>query len=366
MIEGYDLPDTLEVRARLDEAQADSLARMGLDAHTVAVWEDGWRTARDVESTFEWWYFDMQLDDGSTLVATFNTKPSTHPSGPLQPSVLLIYHGPDGSKIRVSQPCEESGFRAATEACDVRIGPNTVAGDLDTYVLHIDVAGVVADLTIKRGAPSWRPGAGVSWFDSAHKHYLAWVVPVPYGSVAGTITDASGTREVSGSAYHDHNWGNRLMSDYLDHWYWGRAHIEDFTVVYVRMTTKGIFGFGSINFPTFYLAKGERLLTDDILPLRLETGEEVPGPGDQTYPSELTWKWQTDAGSVQMRVTKPKLIEALDMAEDAGALRRTLIHALGGHPMYYDFNADMELSVDLGGVKRIVKGRTLFEKMMFR
>ncbi|MEI6622102.1 MAG: hypothetical protein WCP28_09375 [Actinomycetes bacterium] len=365
-MEAHELPDTAEVREKVDKAQAASLEKLGLDPHTVAVWEDGCRTVDDAPNTFEWWYFDMQLDDGSTLVATFNTKPNTHPDGPLKPSVLLIYHGPDGSKHRVNQEYAPAVFRAATESCDVAIGPNTVIGDLDTYVLHIDIDGVVADLTITRGAPAWRPGAGVSWFDSQQKHYLAWVVPVPYGTVNGTIADASGTREVKGTGYHDHNWGNKLMSDYLDHWFWGRAHIEDFTVVYVRMTTKGLLGFGSINFPTIFLAKGDTLLTDDMLPLRLSTGEEVPGPGDQTYPQELTWTWQTDAGSVRMHVTEPKMIEALDMTEGETGLRRSLVHALGQHPMYYDFNANMELSVDLGRVKETVKGRTLYEKMMFR
>lgn len=34
--------------------------------------------------------------------------------------------------------------------------------------------------------------------------------------------------------------------------------------------------------------------------------------------------------------------------------------------MYYDFNADMELKIQLGGIDETVTGRTLFEKMMFR
>lgn len=52
----------------------------------------------------------MQLDDGSTLVSTFNTKPNTAPDGPLEPSVLIIHHGPDGEKIResVTHPASES------------------------------------------------------------------------------------------------------------------------------------------------------------------------------------------------------------------------------------------------------------------
>ncbi|MBX7160494.1 MAG: hypothetical protein K1X95_09410 [Acidimicrobiia bacterium] len=361
----HDIPDTPEVRAQIEAAQAESLTRFGLDPVVVAVTEDGFRSADELAHSFEWWYFDMHLDDGSTLVATFNTKPNTAPDGPLDPSVLIIYHGADGTRIRENPRYRADDFRAARDRCDVKIGPNTVSGDLARYELHLDDAGVVADLTIERRAPSWRPGAGVSYHDAARTQYLGWVVPVPYGTVTGTVNVGGESRSVSGSAYHDHNWGNKVMDAGLDHWFWGRAHIGDYTVVYVRLTTKGILGFGSLNIPTFLLARGDEVLTDDMLPLRLETRGEVPGPGHQSYPSELEWSWHGDRGSVTMTVTGVELIEALDMSRPHHGLAGTILHSRD-HPMYYDFNADMELAVKLDGIDETVRGRTLFEKMMFR
>lgn len=362
---GHDIPVTEDVRKKIDEAQAGALKDLGIDARTVAVWEDGFRSVDEVDRSFEWWYFDMQLDDGSTLVATFNTKPNTAPDGPLDPSVLLIYHGPDGTKIRTDAHHPADSFSAKRDTCDVRIGENTVHGDLQHYELHLEEGGVVADIQLDRAAPSWRPGAGLTYFDSAHDQHLGWVVPVPYGTVTGTITVNGEERRISGSAYHDHNWGNKVMDAGLDHWFWGRAHIGDYTVVYVRMTTKGLFGLGSINIPTFLLAKGDQVITDDMLPLRLETSGNQAGPGHQHYPTELTWSWQTDEGSVTMRVTNVEMIEALDMARPHHGIARAVLGAFQ-HPMYYDFNADMELSIDLHGIDETVKGRTLFEKMMFR
>ena len=361
----HDLPDTPEVRAQMDAAMTASLEKLGLDPHTVAVWEDGYRAHDDEAHTFEWWYFDMELDDGSTLVTTFSNKPHTDPHGPLQPSVLVIYRAPDGTRMRVNPQSPAEDFHAATDRCDVRIGASTVSGDLATYQLHLEVEDLVADLTLTRRAPSWRPGAGMSYFNAEQTTYMGWVVAVPYGEVSGTITKGGQTRQVTGSGYHDHNWGNELMSAMLDHWYWGRAHIGDYTVVYVRMTTKGLFGLGAMNLPTFLLTKGDRILTDDMLPLRLDTSAEVPGPGHQTYPTEMRWTWHTDAGSVTMRVTNPRMIEALDMTDGEPAWKRPLIHIVE-HPMYYDFTADMELSIDLGDVHETVTGTTLYEKMMFR
>ena len=119
----------------------------------VAGWEDGWRTAEDVDEAFEWWYFDMQLDDGTTLVATFNTKPHSHPDGPLDPSVLLHLPRPRRPEGTHQRAVLERGLHRVHEGCDVRIGPNTV-GDLASYTLHVEVAGIVADLQMTRRAPS--------------------------------------------------------------------------------------------------------------------------------------------------------------------------------------------------------------------
>lgn len=360
----HDIPDTAEIRTRMAESQQQGLTALGLKPTGVEIWEDGYRAADAEDSTFEWWYFDCQFDDGSTLVVTFSNKPHTDPSGPLTPTVLIIRQLADGTRLHLEPTFPASEFHAATDRCDVRIGPNTVTGDLDHYVLHVEGDGIVADVTIDREAPSWRPGAGINYFDSARTHYLAWVVSVPYGRVSATITESGATSQVSGSAYHDHNWGNHLMGSFLDHWYWGRAHVADYTVVYVRMTTKGLLGFGALNIPTFYLAKGDTLVTDDLLPLRLETSGDVPGPGHQTYPTRMVWSWSSERGTITMTATDPKLIESLDMSVARRGLSRVL-HA-GEHPMYYDFNADFELDIALDDLTDQVTGRTLYEKMMFR
>ena len=129
---------------------------------------------------------------------------------------------------------------------------------------------ISADLVLTRGTPSWRPGAGVTWFDHAKKHFMAWVVPVPYGTVAGSVTVNGATTQVTGTGYHDHNWGNRQMSSGLDHWYWGRAHIGDYTVVYAMLTSRGLFGVGQVNLPTVMLASSVRLAPPSTISRRRE------------------------------------------------------------------------------------------------
>lgn len=375
----HDIPVTTALREKFGAEGARQCRDLGLDEHTVAPWEDGFRTA-DEPHAFEWWYFDAQFDDGSSLVVTYATKPHTKPEGPLAPQLLLIHRTADGTSTKQTLGYGADELTAASgrdATCDVRIGPHHVTGDLTAYDLHVETDDLTVDLHIDRAAPSWRPSSGYSYFTKDNSRYLAWVVPVPYGTCSGTVA-ASGSEplQVNGFAYHDHNWGNAVMGDNLDHWYWGRARVGDYSVIYVQMTTAKVLGLGGIHLPVWFLAKGGRIVTDDGLSLTLELGPTTPGPGGQDYPTSLVWRWRRDAsndadgdpdgyGEITLTVDDVQLIEVLDMTEDLPDWKRRVVH-LFKNPLYYDFDAHARLDVDLGGVRETVTGRTLFEKMMFR
>jgi len=359
-----ELEVTEALRKQYAEETAAALKREGLNPDKVEVWEDGHRTAGRNDS-FEWWYFDAQFEDGSTAVAVFSTKPLTKPKGPMTPSVLIIYKSPDDERQSFSCNIDPSQFSGSTKACDVRMGPSWVKGDLASYELHAEAEEFAADLEITRESPSWRPGAAINYFNEEKTKFFAWVVPVPYGTVRGSLSKDGKIWKVNGSLYHDHNWGNASVGSMIDHWYWGRAHVEDFNLIFTQMVTVKIFGHGGIKLPVFFLSKGDKILTDDGLPLRLETSDFVKGPGGQTYPTKLDWHWETEEGTVDLALRNPRLMVDLDLAADFPGWLRPFIH-LVANPYYYDFDAELELSVDLKGVKEKVSGRAVFEKMMFR
>jgi hypothetical protein len=353
-----------DIRKRMEEDTTYSLEREGLKAGEVEPWEDGYRT-RDKPDTFEWWYFDAEFDDGGKAVVVFNTSPLTHPKGPLRPSLLLIMKTPKGKSVRLIPEFEAEELSSAAEGCDVRLKDNHVKGDLDCYELHAEVESYSADLTYARKAPSWRPGSGVSYSGRDKSRYFGWVVPIPYGTVEGTVVFRGEKRQVKGTCYHDHNWGNVSPGLAIDHWYWGRAHVGDFTVIFVEMVTRHVMGLGSMKLHTFMLARGDEVLTDDGLPLSLETADFRDGPGGRSYPEKLNWKWNGDEGSAELSLRNPEMIESIDMLEGTPNWERPLIHLIA-NPYYYDFNADLELAVDIKGVKATERGRALYELMMLK
>ena len=51
----------------------DEYDLLGIEKGSPKPWEDGLRT-NGAKGTYEWWYFDSKLNDGSSLVVVFFTK----------------------------------------------------------------------------------------------------------------------------------------------------------------------------------------------------------------------------------------------------------------------------------------------------
>ncbi len=165
------------------------LRRDGLGKQ-VAEWEDGLRAPTD-PGTFEWWYFDAHLADGSTAVIVYATKPIINPNVPLMPNLSLTITRPDGTKTAQFDLPPAGEFSASKERCEVRIGASWVRQSMLegrwVYELHAETKDMSADLTFSGLVPPWRPGAGKCFFGDLD-HYFAWLPAIPHGTVSGTLT----------------------------------------------------------------------------------------------------------------------------------------------------------------------------------
>ena len=188
----------------------------------VLRWEDGIRTD-PAENTFEWWYFDASFTDGSTAVIVFSTKNILRPGGKADPGVSIVITTGKGNKITVSDNPGMENFMASRETVDVQIGNSYVRGDLSQCIIHFEKDEIEADLILTSEAPSWRPGSGKIYFDQEKKDYFAWLAAIPYGRIEGSLTYNGEKIDVTGTGYHDHNWGNVRLDKVMTQWYWGRA-----------------------------------------------------------------------------------------------------------------------------------------------
>ncbi|MEV7342137.1 lipocalin-like domain-containing protein [Streptomyces sp. NPDC093544] len=253
--------------------------RLGLAKDEIAPWEDGFRSRPGGPGTFEWWYFDCVLDDGSTLVINFMIKDFRVGKGvnqPPAPVVTIELDRPDGTHIERTSPEHPDDHDFATDRCDVRIGDNRITGDLHTYRIHADIDGVVADITLTGQVPSWRPETGHITFGEEKQKYFAWLPSVPQGRVEATLTIDGTTETRTGTGYHDHNWGDAEMARLMHHWYWARAEAGDYAVIASYITAEK--KYGSAEVPIFMLAKNGKILADQANLVRFTKSDEHPDP----------------------------------------------------------------------------------------
>jgi len=351
---------------------SEYLERDGL-TNQVASWEDGQR-APVTPGYFEWWYFDAHFADGSTAVIVYATKPIINPKARLTPNLSLTITRPDGIKKAQFGLLPASEFSAARENCNVRIGSSWVKqSEKDgrwVYTLHAEVAdpsspagqSLTADLALTGLVPPWRPGAGKSYFGDLD-HYFAWLPAIPYGSVGGTLTYDGQVHTVQGTGYHDHNWGNVALPSVMDHWYWGRAQVGEYSLIFVEQIA--LKKYGSVRMPVFLLAKGDQILADDASYLTMQARDFIHHPGGRSYPREVDFDWQRGSDWVRLTLRKPEMIEAVSLLMALPPVQRPLAR-LFANPYYFRFNTELELFIDLGDLHAREIGSALYEIMMLK
>jgi hypothetical protein len=221
----------------------------------IEVREDGRRTPKSADN-FEWWYFDGLLDDGTVVVVWFgdNWLYGSH-----KRAVDIELTPPGKPTRRIMRTFDEPGS-FASDHTDVQIGPHSFKGDLETYAIHVDATetgGVGCDLTLRRRVASYRPATG--YIKAGHK-FFAWLVAVPEGAVSGTLTADGATRQVTGSGYHDHNWGDVSPAKLFDNWWWGRGRSGGHTII--ASDIHGKAAVGATRIPLFFVGDEHQVQVD--------------------------------------------------------------------------------------------------------
>ncbi|MGC2288999.1 MAG: hydroxyneurosporene dehydrogenase [Thermoplasmata archaeon] len=252
--------------ARLADRDAD-YARLGLERGHVQPWEDGMRTSGE-SGSYEWWYFDSHLEDGSSLVVTFYTKWMLQPKGPEAPMVQVDLDRPGKPTQHVIIHATPEQFSATPERCDVRVKECYFRGDLHTYQIKVVDDNLTIEAELVGQVPSWRPATGVTYFGARDEHTFAWMPAVPQGKVTVTLTEKNSAPEtLTGIGYHDHNWGDVVMSKLLNHWYWGRAQAGPYSVIAAYLYAEK--EYGRTELPQIMIAKDGRIVADQASQVRL-------------------------------------------------------------------------------------------------
>ena len=317
----------------------------GIWTTDLAPYEDG-RRVKVTDKTFEWWYFDTIMDDGSTFVTTFFSKPPfvVHP---LEPFLELNISTPQG-KYYQATAVNPGKYSTAKDRCKVVMGPNRIVdekGNLRSYKLQAEAKSdsgdlLRADLHFESVVPGWRTGPYLPPAEAAQQ-WLGEQIVIPSGTVKGTLTYEGKSHEVKGTCYHDHQWGGAPQAQTglsVTSWYWGRARVGDHSIVFAQILGRDgsgpIMPIGAL----FMLARGTRMSYDDTL-----TAISVTPLGKDASKKGIEVEWKTNQGTVQLRLLSPKQIANLNQGK------------------YIRFLSSAALESDFAGEKVSDKGKAIWE-----
>jgi hypothetical protein len=315
--------------------------RLGLDRGTVRPWEDGARTDNR-RGTYEWWYFDAHLQDGSTLVVVFLNKDINSPNKPLEPTIRLNLDLADGRSFEKIVSFPASAWSAATEHADVKIAANRFTGDLHSYRITATAEEISVDVTLISDVPSWRPETGFMLFGPGRDKEFAWLPSVPQGAVEATYRIGDETHHSTGVGYHDHNWGNAPLMQLVHDWYWARGQAGPYSVIASMITSHEKYGYTPL--PILMVAKDGAIVADDSRAVRFETGG--------VYTDELTGKpvasvtrYIYDAGGQRYVVTFTRRQDLTrdQMIEGVHGPRRVLARLARFDGAYLRFTGDVRV-----------------------
>ena len=325
-------------KLHLATAPAD-FAALGL-GQKIAIREDGRRTQSSAD-TFEWWYFDGLMDDGTVLVVWFgdNWFYGSH-----KRAVSIELTPPGKPTRRVMRTFDAPGSFSSNRA-DIKIGPHRFTGDLDTYAIHVDPAetgGVGCDLTLRRQVASWRPATG---YIEAGRQFFAWLVAAPEGAVTGTLTADGVTRPVTGSGYHDHNWGNVSPAKLFDNWWWGRGRSGGHTIIASEIHGKSAVGGTSV--PLFFIGD-ERQVEVNAFGPEVSTSEGAPVRHPDPNHKRLIGSgisFATADGSRAEFKISDHLLKSADLLADESIVVRAAASAMAMKPWYTRFESPIVLNL---------------------
>ncbi len=290
--------------------------KLGIRKDTIQPWEDGLRTNGNF-GEYEWWYFDSRLEGGYSLVIVFYSQPVTAASFGFAPCVSFSLTG-NGYEI-----LEEVSFRIrdcqfSKDRCDIQIGNNTFVGDLKNYTIHFENERIYCDVQLEGAAESYRHHTGNIFF--GRKKYFAWLPSVPEGKVTANITVDGRPLKLTGSGYHDHNWGNTGMFWLMHHWYWGRAKVGDYQVISSYITAREKYGYE--HFPIFVIYRNGEKLGWDIDAITYEQKDRAFDPVTKKhYHKTLVYDYKDSAHHFRITYSAENIIETFVVEEGYGSAR---------------------------------------------
>ena len=302
-----------------------------------------------VPDYYEWWYIDCTFDNGYHAVIGFHLRNDY--MRPKIPTSQLMVYLPDGSKVAKYKVYGVDECYAGADYCDLRMGDDWLKDTADGYACSIKIRDVGLKLKFKNIVPGFKFGTGFLYNNEETGLLHGWVIPVPFGEVAGEMYLDDRVVPVKGSAYHDHNWGTGHMYELFSGWDWGRIHGGDYTVDFSWCTPRDA---DAPILSYLFLARGkEIILTTDIMSAEFSNYAHDEAT-ERNYARTLIITTDVKGVKLKLVINTTRVIESMELPPCADWKQH-----------YLRFLADYTMELEIDGSKDKVGGELLHELMVF-
>jgi CrtC N-terminal lipocalin domain len=355
----------------------EDFAKLGINPTQIEAWEDG-RRDTSAPGHAEIWYLDCHFDDKSTLVLGFRPKSvdQVDRDGD-NPNVAINYTHADGTTFYDYRLYDTSQVSARKDRCDLRFGPSTLTGDWKTYDVHIEAEPdkevlmegkhstkhhSALDLHFEAQVEAFRPGTGYLTFGPDDANYYNFIC-VTKLTVSGQVTIDGETKQVTGSAYYNHQWMNISPVNAFHHWLWGRQNVGKYSVMIFDMVAAERFGLDQIPLFTIDDEQGHRVMESisaDDMSVRV-IDSYVQEQTGKRYPKTVRYTFDQGDTHAEYTISEPQEINIIDIYGDAPEPVRAKFDQLRLRPTYTRYLAQAELVLTRNGQSETITGPILYE-----
>jgi len=330
--------------------------KLNLKKNKVEPWEDAMRTNGE-SGSYEWWYSDFIFSDGTTVAVAFYSKFLFDTYGSSLPLVTINIVYPDGREVS-EQDFSEYGKKidASTSIAEVHVKSSYLTYEEGNYHLYYSKDNITFDAIMVSELPMWRPETGHIYFGD-EGNYFAWLPAQASSTVTATLEENGIKKELTGTGYHDHNWGNSPIHENINNWYWGRAKAGKYTIIFSDIIAEEKYDYERV--PIMMVAKGDKILklngSIEVERSSLLTDKTT----EKSYANRLRFTQKDENGrTYTIESSRKKDIIFVDM--------NSLPIETGNRPTYLRSLSDISLIItEINGSKEEYKGLGIIEQMSF-
>ena len=304
----------------------------------------------------EWWSFIFSLDNKYGAYVQFLL--SNLGQGDGKAYVRAHFSTPEGQNIQKKDEFSVKDWSFEKDRFSIKIGENSVSGDLQGFVLKVKNESFEAEFDVKPVVPPYKPGNGRVQYGSSKDRYYEYHVIAPVAEVSGKvkIKGEDAERTVSGLMFVEHVATTLGMHEQARQWVRFRSFKKDRVFLFSQILPPPEYGNDPVRFVVLF-EKGQKVfeaLNGDVS-VRLASFKADEEKEGYAVPWVLEISGISGKGKNRFGIKAKVMTDREDYLEEVSTATRFILSKFA-KPVLYSFDAIFAGEIEVDGRIRKIGG----------